>query len=111
MLGSFDVLEELIARDPKLAPRIWATLREPFVLHLCDEARMSAAVSAATQMAPGEPCVSAFEAYEPNPVWSEKSVIARAECYAATHGRLASRAERDVVQLRLMRSSTFAPGL
>jgi spermidine synthase len=110
MLGSLDVVEEVIVQEPKLAGRIWSTLREPFVMRLCDEARMGTVVSAASRMPPGEPCASAFEAYEPNPLWMEKALVLRAECYAATRAPLASRAEKDVLEFRLMRPSTFAPG-
>ena len=62
-------------------------------------------------MPPGEACDSAFEAYEPNPIWLEKALVLRAECYAATHERLASLAAKDVLEFRLMRPSTFVSGM
>ena len=111
LLSSLAVVEELIAREPRLAGRAWNALREPFALRMSDEARMNSVVSAASRMGSGEACGPAFEAFEPNPVWQEEFLVLRAKCYAATGSPLAARAEKDVIEFRTMQPPTFLPGL
>jgi spermidine synthase len=108
---SFDLVEEILRRAPRLAVRIDAALREPFVLNLCEEARMKILVAAATHLPPGPPCVSAFEAYEPNPTWTEEFLGSREACYSATGHPLAAAAAEDLLRFRLQRASKFSEGL
>jgi spermidine synthase len=108
---SFDLVEQLIVRQPRLVPRIYAALQEPFVMQLCDEARMKLLVAAATHLPPGAPCVSAFAAYEPNPSWAEDFLISRADCYSAAGDPMAGPAAEDLSRFRSQRPPRFAAGL
>jgi hypothetical protein len=111
VLSSLAIVEELIARDARLAGRAWNALREPFVLRMSNEARMNTVVSAASRTGSGEACAPAFAAFEPNPVWQEEFLVLRARCYAATGSPLAAPAERDAIEFRAMQPPTFLPGL
>ena len=108
---SFGVVDALIAREPRLAQRIWTTLHEPFILRLCDETRMSVAVTAANRLPAGEECASAYQAFEPNPSWTEEFLVSRARCYSAALHPWAGRAEEDVLAWRRLRPPMFSPGL
>ncbi len=108
---SLRLIDPLVSQNPKLAPRIWTALKEPFVLRMYDETRMTEAASLASRLPPGEPCVTAFLAFEPNPIWSEDFLVSRATCYAATRFSLAPRAEHDVLTFRKLGAPAFGAGL
>ena len=86
-------------------------LRQPFAVHMAEDARMNLRVAAATRTGSGAVCDAAYRAYEPRPVWSEEFLFGRATCYGAAHDPLATRAEADVLAFRNMRPPLFSPGL
>jgi spermidine synthase len=71
---------DLVLLQKSFATRLYAALREPFVLHVHDELRVQAAFAIA-RVSPGHLCVNALAAYEPNVPWDGLFLAQRAECY------------------------------
>ena len=101
--------QEVVARDPRLTPRLYAALREPFAVHVADDARKEAFLSCAIRMR-GAACGEAFAGYEPHVPWEEDFLVSRYECYRGMGDPRAERAERDVLDWRENRPEPFATG-
>jgi hypothetical protein len=76
------------------ASRIYEMMREPFALHLLDESRKHLAFGSAL-ITPGQTCVDALAAYEPNVPWEGTFLALRALCYRDAGNPLAKRAEAE----------------
>jgi hypothetical protein len=101
---------EVVVRDPRMAPRIYAALREPFALHVHDELRKQLALQAALRV-PSSVCVEAFDAYEPNVPWDEAYLSARADCYRTAGDPRAQSAASDLEEWRRGRPTPFGQEL
>jgi spermidine synthase len=76
------------------APRVYAMMREPFALHLLEDSRKDLAFGSAL-LAPGQACVDALAAYEPNVPWEGSFLALRAICYRDARHPMARRAAAD----------------
>jgi spermidine synthase len=84
----------LVATNPELAPRIYAALREPFVLTLFDAERQDTAFQASLRT-PGPACVEALAGFGRFVPWDEGFLRARYDCLRAAHDPRAPEAEGD----------------
>jgi hypothetical protein len=88
--------EALVAAAPSYAGRMYAALREPFVLANATSRRRLAAFHIANQAADPTLCVEALTALEPHVPWDQDFLTARLACYRrAQHPDLA-RAQADL---------------
>jgi len=83
------------ATDGAAARVLLPALSEPFSVGLFDSKRTLLRIQLA-ERAGGDACRAAFRAAEPNPIWTEELLRARAACYARTGDPLAEAAARDV---------------
>jgi spermidine synthase len=107
---ALDQAKQIASRDHSLAPRLSSALREPFVLHLLEDARMEAAFATAVS-AGGAACTEAAAAYGSNVPWNEAFLRARYACFAAAHDVRAATAEEDLAAFRADEPMPFEAGL
>ncbi len=97
--------------DAELAERLYALLEKPFAQYLLDDYRKRLRVELTWRIGFERHCVEAFEAFEPNPIWSETFLERRAHCYQANHHALAGAAKRDLERHRENQPERFGQGL
>jgi hypothetical protein len=106
---SLDQAKQIASQDPSLAARLYAALRNPFALHLLEEARLDAALAAA--LGAGTHCAEAAAAFEPAVPWNEPFLRARVDCYTKTGDARAAAAARDLMAFRAQQPEPFEAGL
>jgi predicted membrane-bound spermidine synthase len=103
--------QSIAQTDPRLAPRLYAALREPLALRCLDDMRQRAAAEIAARVPGGAACLEAMGAMEPDPPWNEDFLRRRLACYRGAHDARAGRAEDDLVSWMVESPSAFASGL
>ena len=107
---ALDDAPQIALRDVRFASRLYAALREPFVVGLFDTHRKEAAFAIAMQTR--EPmCAEAASAFEPGIPWNAHFLLTRYECLHARNDLGASAAEKDWLDFMGDGPSEFAPGL
>jgi spermidine synthase len=91
--------EDVGSRDQGRARRLFDVLRDPFVLHALDGARLQARRKLARALGDAS-CVEAFRAYEPHVPWDLETLAERVTCYRQHAPGKAPEAERDLALLR-----------
>jgi hypothetical protein len=84
MQGALDAALELAGLKPELAPRVLASLREPFALRLLNEVRLEEAFLVGSTGEPGKDCARLVEPHEPNVPFNSAWLNYRMRCYART---------------------------
>jgi len=89
MQGALDTAVEVAGQKPELAPRVVASLREPFALGMLNEVRLEVAFLAGSLGEPGGDCARLIEPMEPNVPFTRPWLDFRLRCYTRTdHPRL-----------------------
>lgn len=81
MARALDLALDLARKEPPLAPRLFAALREPFAVSALGLLRTTTAFWISTRL-PDDSCVRALGALEPNVPWVGELLEQRAICYA-----------------------------
>jgi spermidine synthase len=84
MQGALDAAVELAGQKPELAPRVVASLREPFALGMLNEVRLEVAFLAGSAGEPGADCARLLEPLEPNVPFTRPWLDFRLRCYTRT---------------------------
>jgi spermidine synthase len=84
MQGALDAALELAGQKPELAPRVLASLREPFALGMLNEVRLEVAFLVGSVGDPGEDCRSLLEPMEPHVPFTQPWLDYRLRCYTRT---------------------------
>ena len=92
---------DLGRHDRALAERLYQALGEPFAIDMFRTERLILRFGL-TALANPDPrrCAEALAPFEPNPLWDEGFLAARAECYAKLGHPLAARAAADLERFR-----------
>jgi spermidine synthase len=106
----FDDAPQIALRDARLAPRLYAALREPFVLALFDARRTQTAFKISMSMV-GPACVAALSVLEPNFPWNADFLLTRYRCLHTRNDPGAANAEKDWLAFMADAPSKFATGL
>ncbi|HUP64559.1 MAG TPA: hypothetical protein VM557_04700, partial [Thermoanaerobaculia bacterium] len=93
------IAEFTAAEEPELAPRLWASVSEPFAVKMMDEQRRKSAIAIARRM-PGGECnqtvIRALEGFEPWFPWDESLLRLRLRCHGEVSSVFAGAAFRDL---------------
>ncbi len=111
MSRAIRVAEWIARRDGGLATRIYRALREPFAVRVLDSKRKQALARVSMLSDDTGLCVDAMELFEPYPVWTQKALLARAECYEINRHPLADRAWDDLTAFVAAAPTSFDVGL
>ncbi len=84
MQGALDAAVELAGQKPEYAPRVVASLREPFALGMLNEVRLEVAFLAGSLGEPGEDCARLVQPMEPNVPFTRPWLDFRSRCYTRT---------------------------
>ena len=84
MQGALDAALELAGQKPELAPRVLASLREPFALRMLHEVRLEEAFLLGSTGEPGRDCAHLVEPLEPDVPFTSAWLNFRMRCYART---------------------------
>ena len=107
----FNDAGQIATKDPRLAARLYAVMREPFVLRLFDADRHRAAFFIALGVA-GPACIEAMASFGANIPWDETFLRARYDCFRQNKDDAHARdADRDWQEFAALRSSDFGAGL
>lgn len=101
---------EMARKDPKLAPRLFELLREPFLVDAYHEKRLGALFKIA-KLIDCRHCVEVIKLYEPHIPWRADFLNQRLKCYEETGDPMARAAERDNLSFYLSSSQKFDESL
>lgn len=111
MRHTVELAADLSLISPVAAARVYAAIKEPFVLHLEEEMRVDSMLVAAGQLPLEANCVEALSTLEPLVPWRLSVLSWRARCYEATRHPLASRAARELDEFLAAETTPFGIGL
>ena len=82
MQGALDAALELAGQKPEMAPRVLASLREEFALHLLNEVRLEEAFLVGSTGEPGPDCARLLAPSSPRCPSTPPWLTYRMRCYA-----------------------------
>jgi spermidine synthase len=111
MRHAIELAADLAKRDPALAARAYAALRQPFAGDLQQEMRTDAMLVAAGQLPLETACVEALSGLEPHVPWRLSVLSWRSRCYEAHQPAWAGRAARELDEYLSSEAAPFGEGL
>lgn len=100
MRSALELVVELTKRNAALAPRLFQSVRSPFVLHALETERVAAVGELVSRMDLRRSCLDGIRPSEPYVPWGENWLSLRYECYMATGDPGATRAAVDLAEFR-----------
>jgi len=111
MRHAVELTADVATRDPALAARAYAALRQPFAGHLLEDIRLDAMLVAAGQLPLESTCVAALAPLEPYVPWRLSVLSWRSRCYDATKHPLGGRASLELDEYLEKEAVPFGLGL
>jgi hypothetical protein len=109
MQGALDAALELAGQKPELGPRVLASLREEFALHLLHELRLEEAFLVGSTGEPGEDCGRLLEPLEPEVPFTSAWLNYRMRCYVRTNDPRIVSAVADVDRFEAQSKESLIP--
>ncbi len=100
MSRAMDLARELGQSSPADARRMFKALEMPFAARVLESSRRAVRIDLAEAIVDENACVAAFAVLEPHPMWDERVLNLRRDCYAKWKHPRAEDAARDVERFK-----------